>query len=134
MSFLDEEGRPTVVDIATIIPPSSKMGTVDSHLIENAIKTDKLYKKYSQIIDRQSAYEILKEKIKTDEENLRKEEIQKQQIKENAKSQKTQSKKSGDTILEAGMKQITRSMTSSFGRQIGKELFRGLFGSLTKKR
>ena len=134
VSFLDEEGRPTVVDIATIIPPSSKMGTVDSHLIENTIKTDKLYKKYSQIIDRQSAYEILKEKIKTDEENLRKEEIQKQQIKENAKSQKTQSKKSGDTILEAGMKQITRSMTSSFGRQIGKELFRGLFGSLTKKR
>lgn len=31
------------------------------------------------------------------------------------------------------MKQVTRSVAGSFGRQIGNQLVRGLFGSLTKR-
>lgn len=126
VSFLDEEGRPCVADIATIVPPSSKIGTSSFELIRENVSKDILFDKYSKVIDTESAYEILRQKVQDEDRHI-------QNHKEKNNSSRQGSKKK-DSILETGMKQITRSMTSSFGRQIGKELFRGLFGSLTKKR
>ncbi len=149
ISFLDEEGRPSIVDIATILPPSGKMGPADSALLDAFLRTQPLYAKYGTLIDRESAYELLQAKIKKEEEDEQKLAEQaaweKQKAKEQAQLEKeraqlqkkknTSSKRASnrDTLLETGMKQVTRSVAGSFGRQIGNQLVRGLFGSLTKR-
>ena len=59
VSFLDEDGVPTIVQKARILPPQSSMNIVDDELIKENIKNCPLSEKYSHSIDRQSAYEEL---------------------------------------------------------------------------
>ncbi len=62
VSVLDEEGIPTIVKKCKILPPQSKMGTIDDVTRENQIKSSLLYIKYSGTEDRDSAYEFLQRK------------------------------------------------------------------------
>ena len=59
VSFLDEKGIPTVVERAKILPPQSLMGSADSSEVERIIKADEFYLKYSEAVDRESAYEVI---------------------------------------------------------------------------
>ena len=63
ISVLDEEGVPTVVKQCKILPPQSQMGALDETERKNQIQDNMLYIKYSQEVDRESAYEILKKKV-----------------------------------------------------------------------
>lgn len=59
VSFLDEEGVPSVVERARILPPQSSMNIAEEELVQNCIQASSLYSKYAEEIDRESAYEIL---------------------------------------------------------------------------
>ncbi|MBQ9248897.1 MAG: DUF853 family protein [Oscillospiraceae bacterium] len=59
VSFLDEEGVPSVVERAYILPPQSLIGPADEREVLNLIKQDEFELKYRESIDRESAYEIL---------------------------------------------------------------------------
>ncbi len=59
LSFLDESGAPGVVEKAVILPPQSFMGAIDANLRKACIETSSFYHKYEEVIDRESAYEIL---------------------------------------------------------------------------
>lgn len=59
VSFLDEKGRPTVVERAMIIAPESKMGPLGEEGLNKAINQSPLYGRYEDAIDRESAYEKL---------------------------------------------------------------------------
>ena len=59
VSFLDEKGIPTVVERAKILPPQSLMGSAESSEVERIVKADEFYLKYSETVDRESAYEII---------------------------------------------------------------------------
>ena len=59
VSFLDEKGIPTVVERAKILPPQSLMGSADFSEVERIIKADEFYLKYSEAVDRESAYEVI---------------------------------------------------------------------------
>ncbi|MDD3395863.1 MAG: DUF853 family protein [Acidaminococcaceae bacterium] len=68
-SFLDEEGRPAMVQKTKILPPMSSMSAADAGIVEKLIKSSLLYGKYEEVIDRESAYEILTaQKSQEDEE------------------------------------------------------------------
>ncbi len=60
VSFLDEKGRPTVVERAFILPPASRIGPLDAAERQAAIKGSLLYGHYEKVEDRESAYEKLK--------------------------------------------------------------------------
>ncbi|MDR1854361.1 MAG: DUF853 domain-containing protein [Azoarcus sp.] len=60
VSFLDEKGRPNVVERAFILPPSSRIGPLSAEERSAVIKSSLLYGHYEQAIDRESAYEKLK--------------------------------------------------------------------------
>ncbi|MDO4794000.1 MAG: DUF853 family protein [Filifactor alocis] len=151
VSFLDADGAPGEVDIVTILPPSSKMGPADPSLIASNLSAEPLASKYRNPIDRESAYEVLRQRsLREEEDKIRRkqqEEWEKQRAKEEAafqkekekweremyqKTTKTSRSKSSDTFLETSMKQMTRSISGTIGRQIGKELIRGIFGSLKR--
>lgn len=59
VSFLDEDGIPTVVERAKILPPQSLMGSAGEAEIERIVNSDEFYLKYNETVDRESAYEII---------------------------------------------------------------------------
>lgn len=59
VSFLDEDGVPTVVEKAKILPPQSLMGPADSSKVKSIIASDEFDLKYRENVDRESAYEII---------------------------------------------------------------------------
>ena len=62
VSVLDEEGIPTIVKKCKILPPQSKMGTIDDITRDCVIQGSLLYIKYSDMEERDSAYEFLQRK------------------------------------------------------------------------
>ena len=59
VSVLDEKGVPTVVKKTSILPPQSFMGIIDDDTRKNVVRNNPLYSKFFDVIDRESAYEIL---------------------------------------------------------------------------
>lgn len=59
VSFLDEDGIPTVVERANILPPQSLMGPAEDGAVSSIIAADEFDLKYREAVDRESAYEII---------------------------------------------------------------------------
>ena len=146
VSFLDEKGAPEVVDFAKILPPQSKMGTIDDTTRDNEIKASSIYLKYSKDVDRESAYEILSKKVeeaveaennqkeleKQEKENAKAEEKRlkeeqkayEKELKEEAKRQTASQKK-----MNTAIKSVMRSTGSTLGREVTRSLTSAIFGS-----
>ncbi len=131
ISFLDEDGLPGIVNRAFVMPPASQLGTISPENRNEIIKNSVYYHKYETTIDRESAYEILQKKIAS------REEVSVRGYKEDPYSQnrrydyggKIPKKSKSDTVIT----KMAKSAASSVGRQIGRELVRGLFGILLKR-
>ena len=59
LSFLQEDGTPSIVQRATILPPQSQIGMISDDLRRTFMDTDAIGEKYDEAFDRESAYEIL---------------------------------------------------------------------------
>ena len=60
ISFLDDKGRPTVVERAFVLPPASRIGPISPDERSAAIAGSPVAGVYEKIVDRESAYERLK--------------------------------------------------------------------------
>ena len=92
VSFLDEEGVPSVAERAFILPPQSLMGPAEERAVQSLIVSDEFDLKYRENVDRESAYEIL---VRANEElELRRQQeaeaaaAEKQRLKEEAQAQR----------------------------------------------
>ncbi|MBR5578202.1 MAG: DUF853 family protein [Lachnospiraceae bacterium] len=68
VSVLDEEGIPTIVQRCKILPPQSRMEVLEEEIRKDEILNHILYPKYTQELDRESAYEILVKRVVQEEE------------------------------------------------------------------
>ena len=68
ISVLDEEGVPTIVKRCKVLPPQSQMGALEEEARKRQITDSLLFTKYSQTYDRESAYEILEERVVNQQE------------------------------------------------------------------
>jgi DNA helicase HerA-like ATPase len=59
VSFLDEKGRPHIVERAFVLPPASRLGPLTPEERAAAVRASVLYGHYEKIVDRESAYEKL---------------------------------------------------------------------------
>ncbi|HLG48216.1 MAG TPA: helicase HerA-like domain-containing protein [Reyranella sp.] len=59
VSFLDAKGVPTPVERCFVAPPRGRIGAVTDAERANVIKASPLAGKYDQVVDRESAYEVL---------------------------------------------------------------------------
>ncbi|GMN07519.1 DUF853 family protein [Croceitalea sp. MTPC5] len=73
ISALDEKGRPTPLAATMLRAPMSRMDVLTKTELEETLESSKLIKKYNEEIDRESAYEILNEKIEKAEKEAAKE-------------------------------------------------------------
>ena len=105
VSVLDEEGIPTIVQKCTILPPQSQMGALDDAIRKDEIVNNLLYVKYSQEVDRESAYELLEKKVVAEEKAEAEEkaamEAEKQRLKEEAAAAKAAEKAAEKEALAA---------------------------------
>ena len=62
VSFLDEKGSPEIVERAFVCPPSSRIGPVTADERAATIKASVLYGQYEKTVDRESAYEKLRDR------------------------------------------------------------------------
>ncbi|MDO5564904.1 MAG: DUF853 family protein [Eubacteriales bacterium] len=140
VSFLKEDGTPSIVERTKICPPHSLMGTINDSDREEIIKADLLYTKYDKLIDRESAYEVLS---KRDEKKEKEEiEIEKKNKKEKSFMNSdggrlvksvlsTTGTSVGRTVVQKALKAagINDADTARIAGNIGATLGRGLLGS-----
>jgi len=88
VSFLQEDGVPSVVERAKILPPQSKMGPIDDGRRQTEVSSTPLATKYGNTFDRDSAYEFLMRKSQADAEAEKKAKEEAQRQKEEEKAAK----------------------------------------------
>lgn len=85
VSVLNEKGIPTPLARTMLRAPMSRMDVLTDSELEEVINSSQIYHKYNQVIDRESAYEILNNKIESitlaDEKAKREYEFQKEREK-----------------------------------------------------
>ncbi len=118
VTMLNEKGIPTPLVHCMMAPPRSRMDILTDAEIDSIVAHSKIAAKYNQVIDSQSAFEILTEKLNAAEQ---KEAEVKQQQEEEKEDKRPAAKEKG--ILD---NPIVRSMTRTAGNQI----VRGLLGVL----
>lgn len=83
VTLLNEKGIPTPLVHTMLCPPRSRMDVLNEAEIDTLIAKSKLVHKYDEVVDTESAYEILTAKLeeaakKTEEEKVEKEEAKKE--------------------------------------------------------
>jgi len=142
VSVLDEDGIPSVVDRAGILPPRSSMKAAEEAVVRQVIEQSPLRDKYDQQTDRRSAYEML-EDIRQEEAQQAEEEAQRiawekeqaAKAKARSTSSRTSSRGSSSTrrsTRQTPLEKAINATASTIGRELGKQIIRGLFG--TRKR
>jgi DNA helicase HerA-like ATPase len=140
VSFLDEKGRPNVVERAFVLPPASRIGPLTAEERQAVIKNSAIYGHYEALIDRESAYEKLKARAVAATAPVA-------QAPEATPAQAPASGggwfgglgdllggssgsggrvKGSDSMLETAAKSAARAI----GSQVGREIIRGVLGSI----
>jgi len=113
VTVLNEKGIPTPLSVCMIQAPMSRMDVLSTQEIDGLITKSKLVSKYNNVIDRESAYELLNKKISI----IEREETVNKEVKET----KSTPKKEDNFVT----KQVIKVLTSA-------TFIRGAFGVLSK--
>nr|WP_288833999.1 helicase HerA-like domain-containing protein [uncultured Flavobacterium sp.] len=118
VTALSEKGTPTPLAATMLRAPMSRMDILTESEIQEINNKSKLVKKYSENIDRESAYEMLNKKITAiEDENAKKEEVQNETKQTQTSNQPSTSEVVGKSVLKV--------LTSA-------TFIRGAFGILSK--
>jgi DNA helicase HerA-like ATPase len=117
VSVLDDKGQPTPVERVFICPPQSRIGPLNDSERSEQMQRSPLRSKYEQTLDRESAYEILAARA------------QQTATAENtpASARNTRAEANPTTELLGA---FAKSAVRSIGTQVGREIIRGVLGSL----
>ncbi|MGV3293793.1 helicase HerA-like domain-containing protein [Streptococcus pluranimalium] len=131
ISFLTPDAQPAVVERGFIIPPKTSFDVLSAMEIQVLINQSPLYDKYTETVDRESAYEILAAKVadeaaqkaaedkkKADEKAAKEAEKEERR---RARKPKSEFEKARDTFVNSAIRTVSR------------ELVRGILGSLRKR-
>ena len=130
ISVLDESGVPSIVERANILPPRSSMSAVDDTTLQAVVNSSVYKDKYSAEQDNESAFEQLT-KINEQEAEEKETETKEKKAKEQTKS-KSSSKSSSGRKKQSVVEKAVNSTANTIGREIGKKVVRGIFGSFLK--
>ena len=115
VTALNEKGVPTPLVATMMRAPMSRMDVLTESEIQEINQKSKLVKKYSEVIDRESAYEILTKKISDAEQAASSQEEEKS-------SKKASSEPSTASVVGKSVLKVVTSAT----------FIRGVFGVLSK--
>lgn len=119
ITALNEKGIPTPLAAVHLKAPASRIGTITEQELQEVLNDSKLTGKYNQIIDRESAHEILSEKLKAA--------AAQEEEKTPTKSSGSKKEKAEKSVLE---KASENTLVRQMGRTVVREVARGLLGVL----
>ncbi|HZO03732.1 MAG TPA: helicase HerA-like domain-containing protein [Burkholderiales bacterium] len=130
VSLLDEKGRPTIVERAFVVPPASQIGPIADAERHQTLKASTLFSKYEKTVDRESAYEKLKQQVQ-----------QKQAPAAPASTTTPTSNPVSDILLgktgprggrqsQGVLEAATKSAARAIGSELGRQILRGVLGSI----
>ena len=134
VSFLDEKGRPSVVERAFIVPPTGQIGPITPQQRQTLINRSLVAGVYEKQVDRESAYEVLK--ARTDQAAAQTQaEVQ---TKGQARAETKQESGGGlmkDILFGTGRRQgmveaMAKSTVRTIGSQLGRQILRGVLGGI----
>ncbi|MFJ8965306.1 helicase HerA-like domain-containing protein [Lentzea sp. NPDC102401] len=124
ITVLSEKGAPTPVAWTRLRAPRSLMDTIGNDAIKQASQASDLHGKYSETIDRESAYEQLMQKVAPPQEE------QQERSPEPPRREKEEPGMVEKVLGNSAVKSFLRSAGSALAR----EITRGLFGTSRKRR
>lgn len=142
VSFQNENGEPTIVDKALILPPQSMMGVLDDISRNKIINSSTILGKYEEAAERDSAYEELDKLIK---EQYEAEEAEKRAIQEakdaekaakeaeKAAKQAEKEKKEAERLAEKKKKEEEKARKNSIEYKMGKKVVNSASNKLINK-
>jgi DNA helicase HerA-like ATPase len=116
VTCLNEKGIPTPLAVTYMCPPKSRMDVLSDSEIDSIVSKSKIARKYNEVVDRESAYEILNKKLDI-AEGL------KEETEKPTRTSSKQEKSTLDTILSS-------SVTRQIGRTAANIITRSLLGAL----
>jgi uncharacterized protein len=125
VTALNEKGMPTELVHTLMCPPCSRMDILTQSEMDEIVRRSDLVDKYNRDIDRESAFEILSDKMAEQEENERRQKERMEQ--ERYSSRPSYSGRRQTSTFEQIMK-------SPITRTVAREVTRGLLGVLGFKR
>jgi uncharacterized protein len=146
VSVLDEKGSPTPVERVTIAPPASRIGPLTLEERTEVMNRSPYKTIYNQIIDRESAYEILKarvaqqqqsdqqekaqEQLRVEQERIFKEQQKQQQQIQREQARSQQQTQRAGARRESAAEALAKSAARAIGSNLGRQIVRGILGSL----
>ena len=115
ISALNEKGIPTPLAATHLRAPMSRIGILTPEEIDQTVASSLIAAKYNEVIDRESAFEILNKKLQEAAE-----------VEEEEKPEKKSKKEEKSTIEKISENTMVRQV----GRTVFKEVARGLLGVL----
>lgn len=127
VTMLNEKGIPTPLAHVMLCSPRSRMDVLTAGEIDSIVGKSKLATKYNQVIDSESAYEILNAKLEEAAENSKQE--------EETKATKKAAKEEPSAFEQVANNTIVKSMVRTAGNTIVRSLLGALgLGGRTKKK
>ena len=124
VSFLDEKGAPCIVERAKILFPLSQIGAITEGQRLDIIKQSRIYGKYDNTVDRESAYEILMREAAQNE----------LEVQESQEEQEEPEKKKKPGIMSKVWKAVLTAITSTLATLLGTWVSDKVSGKKTKSR
>ncbi len=126
VSTLDKKGVPSMVQRTLMAPPRSQFGPIDQIEREKIIKRSPFSTTYSTEIDRESAYETLKER----EQALIMRRQQQEQRQAEEKAQQKAARGSAGSRRQGIGEAFAKSVARAIGSRLGSQIVRGILGSI----
>ena len=140
VSFLDEKGRPGIVERAFIVPPGGQIGPIEAGQRQQLMQASLVAGVYEKAVDRESAYEVLQARAAQAQA----------QVQAEVTARKTEAEAPaggsglggifGDLLggatggggrrREGVVEALAKSAARSVGSQVGRAIIRGVLGSL----
>ncbi|MDD5057363.1 MAG: DUF853 family protein [Sideroxydans sp.] len=130
VSLLDEKGTPTMVERAFIVPPQAHIGPISEAERAAIIQSSLLAGHYEKVVDRESAYEIIKGRA----------EVKQAEQEKNAPVAASGGGMmggllggllgGGNTRRQSAGEAMVKSVVRTVGAELGRQLVRGMLGSL----
>lgn len=138
VSLLDEKGMPMPVEIAYIYPPKSHLTPLSIEQRQRWVEDDELYPFYRDVVDNESAFEILAKQANLAEVAQKQAEQAQQEAESGIIGRLSKllfgKKKRGETIsvTEQVVSGVAKSVGRNIRNQITRQIVRSIMGSLKK--
>lgn len=129
VTALNEKGMPTELVHTMMRPPFSRMDILTDREMDDLVRRSDLVDKYNREIDRESAFEILSERMAEQDEQEEREKREKEWQQQNRYSTRT-----SRTSTRRQASTFEQIMKSPVTRTVAREVARGLLGVLGLKR